>query len=80
MQEEDTKELEEIIGELKCPKNFHCCESGFEMLCKAKDVGIEEFLECLEERPFECKFSIPFGNAHYCQCPLRIYIAKKLKK
>ena len=80
MEQDHTKELEEIIGEIECPKNFQCCESGFEVLCKAKDVGIEEFLECLDERPFACRFSVAFGDSYYCQCPLRVYISKKLKK
>ena len=47
------KELEGIIDGVKCPKDFKCCRSGFKDLCKAQDVGIESFLECLEEEPFE---------------------------
>jgi len=80
MKDEDRKKIEEIIGEMKCPKHFKCCLTGFEVLCKAKDVGSESFLECLEEDPSDCKFSIPFVNTYLCKCPLRIYIAKELKK
>ncbi len=80
MEQEYEKELKEIIGEMKCPKRFKCCWSGFEVLCKAKDVGSESFLECLEEDPSDCTFSISFVNTYLCKCPLRIYIAKKLKK
>jgi hypothetical protein len=76
----DKKQIEEIIGQLKCPKDFKCYKSGFEVLCKAKDIGIESFLECLEETPFACKFAVPFGGLYYCQCPLRVYVAKKLGK
>lgn len=36
------KEIKEIIGHLKCPKDFNCYKSGFDVLCKAKDVGIEK--------------------------------------
>jgi hypothetical protein len=35
---------------------------------------------CLEEDPSECPFAFSFGYRHMCQCPLRVYIAKKLKK
>jgi hypothetical protein len=80
MKEAHKKEMEGLIDELKCPKDFACYKSGFEVLCKATDVGIESFLECLEEKPFDCKFSVFFGGLYYCQCPLRIYISKKLKK
>lgn len=80
MEQGHQKEIEEIIGQLKCPKDFECYKSGFKVLCKAVDVGVESFLECLEERPFKCKFSVAFGGLYYCQCPLRVYIAKKLKQ
>jgi hypothetical protein len=84
MEEDQRKEIEEIIGQLKCPKDFRCCKSGFHTLCKAKGIGLESFLQCLEENPRDCKFSIKvsaaFSKIHLCQCPLRVYIAKKLKK
>ncbi len=46
----------------------------------AKDIGIESFLECLEQKPKSCQFSVSFGLMHLCQCPLRGYLYKKLKK
>jgi hypothetical protein len=48
--------------------------------CKAKDIGLETHIECLEEDSLECQFSVAFGGLYYCHCPLRIYIAKNLKK
>ena len=74
------KEIEEIIGRMQCPKDFECYKSGFEILCSAKDIGLETFVKCLEEDPLECQFSMPYGHTRFCHCPLRIYIAKKLKK
>jgi hypothetical protein len=35
-------------------------------------------VECLEEKPFICKFAVPFGDSYYCRSPLRVYMAKKL--
>jgi hypothetical protein len=74
------KEIEEILGDLKCPKDFECYKSGLKVLCRAKDIGLEQFLECLEEEPIWCKFSFSFGNSYLCKCPLRVFIAKKLKE
>lgn len=74
------KEIEKIIGQIKCPKDFKCYESGFQVLCKARDVGLETHLECLEAEPYECEFSVRFGGLYYCHCPLRVYLAKKLHR
>ena len=80
MDEKTKKELEEIMGEIQCPKNFTCYESGLETLCRARDIGVERFLECMEEDPKKCSFSVPLGVASLCQCPLRVYICRKLGK
>jgi hypothetical protein len=74
------KEIERIIGQMQCSKDFQCYESGFENLCKARDIGLDTFLECLEEPPQKCLFTISHGGAYYCKCPLRVYIGKELKK
>jgi hypothetical protein len=78
--EDYAKEIEKIIDNLQCPKNFKCARVGLERLCKAKDVGFDSHLECLEENPRVCTFSVAFGGLYYCHCPLRIYIAKNLEK
>ena len=80
MKKEDKRKLEEIMAGVQCPKGFKCAEHGFERLCKAKDFGLESFLECLEENPQLCHFNQPFGDRYLCQCPLRVYLGKKLKK
>ncbi len=80
MTDEEKKKIEELLGNLKCAKNFQCAESGFERLCSARDLGLETFLECLEEKPWGCTFAVSFGERYFCECPLRVYAAKKLKK
>jgi len=79
MKEEDKKKIEEIISGLKCEKNFKCADSGFEILCKAKDFGVDSYLECLESDPQKCSFALSFGYGYLCQCPIRVYLAKRLK-
>ena len=72
--------IEEIMGRTQCPKNFRCAESEFEVLCKAKDIGLDSYLECLEHDASRCKFALPFGNSYFCRCPVRVYVFEKLKK
>ena len=59
-------------------RDVQCYTSPFDVLCKAEDIGIESHVRCLEENSQVCQFSVPFGYAHFCQSPLRIYICKKL--
>ena len=80
MEQNHKQEIEEIISQTACPKGFACHGSAFEVLCKAQDIGVESFLICLEEDPRKCKFSLPLKRGDICECPLRIYIAKKLNK
>ena len=80
LQQDIQRDIEEIMDGLKCPKDFICYKSGFKILCRAKDIGLESFVACLIANPFTCKFSVHFGGAFFCQCPLRICICKKLKK
>ena len=71
--------IEEFIQQRK-PGDFECYNLEVGPICKAKDIGIEHYVECLEENPEKCNFSFPFGHWHICRCSLRIYVAKELKK
>ena len=72
--------LEKIVDKHICPYDFVCYNSNFKKLCKAKDIGMESFLVCLEEQSEECVFSMSLAGSKYCRCKLRVYIAKVLKK
>lgn len=83
MKEEDRKKIQEIIDSMQCPKNFRCAESGFENLCRAKDFGDEQRLHCLEGTSEPCSFAVSYDfgiKILFCQCPLRVYLAKNLNK
>ena len=78
--EEHKSQIDKIMSEITCQKDFTCYKSGFENLGKIKDVQAEGFLECLEEGSEDCQFSLFFGEEPSCLCPLRIYVANKLRK
>ncbi len=83
LREHDRIRIQEIIGGMQCPKDFKCAEGGFEDLCKAKDFGVEDSLQCLEETSPPCPFAgvYDYGfQMRFCRCPLRVYLAKKLGK
>jgi len=81
MEEDLKKKIEEITARMDCPKGFKCAKGGFERLCKTSNhFGLENHFDCLEEKPMQCPFAFLFGLKYLCQCPLRVYIAKNLKK
>ena len=80
MDDAQRKEIEELIAGMKCPKEFICYTSGLEVLCKAKVDRSRELLECLDESPEACPFSVASGNGYSCCCPVRKYIVITLNK
>jgi hypothetical protein len=79
MEQELEKDVKEIMGGLTCPKDFECYRQRFSNPCKAGDVGPGGIIKCLEKRAYECSFATLYTGVFYCTCPLRVYIAKKLK-
>ncbi|MGD0887142.1 MAG: hypothetical protein ABSA46_20045 [Thermodesulfovibrionales bacterium] len=74
------KEIEIIMEVLECPKDFGCYKAGYKKLCRAKDIGLQSFLQCLEGTSPDCKFSLPYGGIYFCRCPIRRRIIKNLKE
>ena len=83
MPEEDREKIQEILGRMECPENFKCAESGFESICKARDFGDDERLECIERDDPPCRFARVWNHGfemRFCECPLRVYLAKHLER
>ena len=79
MTEAQRADIGSIIASMECPKDFECEKSNFTKLFKARDLGLTNMVECLRSDYQGCVFAIPFGSGHFCKCPLRVYLAKKLK-
>jgi hypothetical protein len=78
MKTHDKHRLAKLIKQ--CPQGCKCREAEVEGLCMARDIGLKTFVECLEERPFECESSISYGRVSYCCCRARVYIARSLNE
>jgi hypothetical protein len=76
--QEHKDQIEQIMSEIYCPRDFPCYKSGFEKIGKIRDIKAEGLLECLEKDSEKCQFSLTFGGGTCCLCPLRIYIASEL--
>ena len=74
------RQIEEIMSSMDCPKDFECYKSGFDNICTAADRGLDTYADCFDEDGTTCRFKVPFGDGTFCKCPLRVYVAKNLKK
>ena len=80
--EENSKTIQKIIISMQCPNNLKCAESGFRHLCRIRDFGDENSLQCLEKTNPPCLFAdiYDYGfQMRFCRCPLSVYIAKHLE-
>jgi hypothetical protein len=82
MERVDTGQVEHIMAGMECVKDFECYQTGFEKLGRVRDEGLDDYVWCLEEegKARDCGFSLSFGDAVLCRCPLRVYVAKNLEK
>lgn len=76
MKPEHRVKISEIIGKMQCQRDFECVEFGFKKLCKAKDISLEDYVECLDPKHLDCGFALSFGHGYLCRCLLRVYLAK----
>lgn len=78
--QETISTIEQIMGTFECPLNYKCYHSNFEAMCDAVIFGEGELVECLNKDASKCEFTRPFGDGYFCNCPLRIYVARTFKK
>ncbi len=74
--QEHKQQIEKIISEMECPKDFVCLTPGFESLSKTRLIASDKLVECMDENSHLCKFVLVFGRLPLCTCPLRNYIVK----
>jgi len=78
MDEEKLKQIKKILETSSCPTNCKCYGANREEICRARQTDLDNLLECLEDHPEDCSFSIAFGGSYYCKCQTRIELAKIL--
>ena len=78
MKKEHIQKIEQFMNVIDCSKDFECYKSGLENFNIAKDIGMEDFVQCMSNEPDGCVFAMPFGYTYFCNCQLCIYISKKV--
>ena len=65
LNEKHKRQIEKIISDKKCSRDFESYKSGFGDLCEAKDIGLRHYLICLEEDPPSCTFSVLMEGLYF---------------
>ena len=65
---------------MECPEECRCAQGGLDTICKARDIGLDLHLECLEADAGDCRFVVPFGHSRLCCCSVRLFLCKRLGK
>jgi hypothetical protein len=69
------QKVRKAINGLVLPKNFKWFKPGIGFTCKARDIGLGSFAQCLEKSSFMCPFSVSFDNLYFCKCVPRVFMA-----
>ena len=48
--------------------------------CRAIEIGVEKFAECLKQGPSTCSYGLPFGYCFLCRNPRSDEIIENTKK
>jgi len=80
MEQTVIQQIEKAMPGLKLLEDCKSYKPGFGFTCKAKDIGLDSYVECLEEDSHRCPFSMSYADAYYCTSPARVYVAKAVKK
>ena len=81
-------DVQKIMAEIDCPKDFPCYRSGFEDLTPVKAFSGTDVIACLNQTKSHCPKSFEFGSITMlhecplmlCECPLRKYVSLNLAR
>ena len=72
-------QVEQIIGEMECRKDFVCYDPDFESMSKTRLIADGAKNGCLEENSLRCRFALHYRTLTICECPLRNYVARSFQ-
>jgi hypothetical protein len=70
----------EAMPGLELSEDCKWFKPGFGFSCKAKDIGLDSYVECLETYSCTCPFSVSYAHSYYCKCLARVFMAKVLEQ
>jgi hypothetical protein len=69
-------QIEQTMPELEVLVECKRYMRGFGFSCKARDVLLDSYVECLEKDSNSCPFSMSYAGTYYCTSSARFYFAK----
>ena len=71
------KIIDDFRALVECPGGGLPADSSSESRCRAKPASLTGLLRCYpasdaDEATEECRFAMPFGDRHFCKCPIAL--------
>jgi hypothetical protein len=76
--EADIKHAEEVLPRPRLLEDCKYYKPGVGFICKAKDIGLDSYVGCLQGNSFLCPFVLSYAYDYYCTSRARVFIAKEL--
>jgi len=70
---EKRKQLENLLSQLTCDKDFKCVKNNFDTICNAEYDKNKQSLICFEDKSVYCEFRQPDNGQEICGCVLRMF-------
>jgi hypothetical protein len=76
MEKTHIQQTKETLAGQKLLAECERYKPGVGFICKAKDIGLDSFVQCLEKDSHLCVFSIRYAHSYFCKSPARVQAAK----
>lgn len=76
MEKTHIKQTKETLAGQKLLAECERYKPGVGFICKAKDIGLDSFVQCQEKDSHLCVFSIRYAHSYFCKSPARVHAAK----
>lgn len=71
--------IRELAESIRGACGLVCVHTDFQVVCEARDIGLASTLSCSAHEGCGCPFRLALSFGQFCQCPIRVQIAKSLR-
>ena len=74
MDEKKRQALSYLMETINCSKHYQCLFESEKTLDESKYLALENFLTCMDNQHFYCRYTVNVNSIYMCQCKLRKFL------